>query len=75
MSPISCTFLKQASRLNESFPVASKEFPDLPKDRPIRTYVEYTFIRDFLKHPRFELVDSPDEAEILWLSSHFKNFK
>lgn len=61
--------------MTETLPSTDVEIPDLPKDRPIRTYVEYTFIRDFLKHPRFELVDNPDEAEILWLSSHFKDFK
>lgn len=61
--------------MTETLPSEDVDVPDLPSDRPIRTYVEYTFIRDFLKHPRFQLVDNPDEAEILWLSSHFKDFK
>lgn len=64
-----------ASRMTETLPITGIEIPDLPKDQPIRTYVEYAFIRDYLKHPRFQLVDNPDEAEILWLSSHFKDFK
>ncbi|XP_059352286.1 tubulin--tyrosine ligase-like protein 12 isoform X2 [Daphnia carinata] len=64
-----------ASRMSETLPITDVEIPDLPKDQPIRTYVEYAFIRDYLKHPRFQLVDNPDEAEILWLSSHFKDFR
>ncbi|KAI9555883.1 hypothetical protein GHT06_018400 [Daphnia sinensis] len=64
-----------ASRMTETLPITDVEIPDLPKDQPIRTYVEYAFIRDYLKHPRFQLVENPDEAEILWLSSHFKDFK
>lgn len=61
--------------MSETLPVVGAEIVNLPSDRPIRTYVEYVFIRDFLKHPRFQLVDNPDEAEILWLSSHFKDFR
>nr|CAH0103372.1 unnamed protein product [Daphnia galeata] len=63
------------SRMTETLPNADVEISDLPRDRPIRTYVEYVFIRDYLKHPRFQFVDNSDEAEILWLSSHFKDFK
>lgn len=59
----------------ESLPAEGIEVPELPMDRPIRTYVEYTFIKDYLKHPRFHLVDDPDVAEILWLSTHFKDYK
>ena len=59
----------------ETLPTVDINVPALPDDRPIKTYVEYTFIRDFLKHERFQLVDDQEEAEILWLSTHFKDFK
>ena len=65
----------KVSRMTETLPNADVEISDLPRDRPIRTYVEYVFIREYLKHPRFQFVDNSDEAEILWLSSHFKDFK
>ena len=56
-------------------PNASAVVPPLTSDRPIRVYVEYEFIRNFLKSPRFQLVDSEQEADILWLATHFKNYK
>lgn len=30
---------------------------------------------DFLTHPRFVLVDSKEEADILWIREHFKDFR
>ena len=30
---------------------------------------------DFLTHPRFVLVDNRDDADILWLREHFKDFR
>ena len=63
------------NRFNESLPDANAIVPELPIDRPILTYVEYGFIQNFLKHPRFQLVDNKEDAEILWLASHFKDFK
>ncbi len=61
--------------MNETLPNPDAEVIDLPQDRPIRTYVEYSFIREFLNHPRFQLVDTEEEGEILWLASHFKKFR
>ena len=65
----------KANRLNETLPNPDSVIPSLPTDRPIRVYVEYSFIRSHLQSPRFEQVENPDDAEILWLSSHFKDYK
>ena len=69
------TFALQASRVNESLPNPDVDVQELPKDRPIRTFADYSVIRRFLTHPRFQIVENTDEAEILWLGSHFKNYK
>ena len=64
-----------ASRTNESIPDPNTDIVDLPKDRKIKVYAEYEFIGANLTHPRFEMVDNMAEADILWLSSHFKEYK
>lgn len=63
------------SRVNETLPNPDVDLEELPKDRPIRTYAEYSFIRQFLTHPRFQIVENSNEADILWLSTHFKSYK
>jgi len=63
------------SRVNETLPNTDVDVGTLPTDRPIKTYAEYGAIRRFLTHPRFQLVDNQDEADILWLFTHFKNYK
>ena len=32
-------------------------------------------VKDFLTHPRFVLVDNREDADILWLMEHFKDFR
>jgi tubulin--tyrosine ligase-like protein 12 len=63
------------SRENESFPDESFEAAPLPTDRKIKVYSEYVYIGKNLKHPRFEMVDDPEEADVLWLTKHYKKFK
>jgi len=63
-----------ASRQNETLPDLSVTFPPPPKDRKIKVYAEYKYIGANLKHPRFEMVENPAEADILWLQSHFKDY-
>ena len=69
------TWTIQGSRVNETLPNTDVDVGTLPTDRPIKTYAEYGAIRRFLTHPRFQLVDNQDEADILWLFTHFKNYK
>ena len=47
----------------------------LPTDRKIKVYAEYEFIRKNLTLDRFEIVQDPMEADVLWLLAHYKNFK
>ena len=58
----------------ESLPDPDSHKP-LPTDRRIRVYAEYKHVVDNLKHERFEVVANPKDADILWLTEHFKDFK
>lgn len=41
----------------------------------LKVFSEYTYINDYLNHPGFEIVDNEDAADVLWYTTHFKNFK
>jgi tubulin--tyrosine ligase-like protein 12 len=47
----------------------------LPTDRKLKVFSGYDVINRNLHHPRFEVVQTEEEADILWLSHHFKTFK
>jgi tubulin--tyrosine ligase-like protein 12 len=42
--------------------------------RPIKVYSEYSEVSKSLKHPDFTLVSTPEEADILWLTEHHRDF-
>ena len=63
-----------SGREMETLPDLTVTFPELPSDRKIKVYAEYEYIRSNLSDPRFELTDNMAEADILWLSSHFKDY-
>jgi len=64
----------QSARQAESLPDTTASIPSLPTERPIMVYSEYPFINQNLTHPRFGLTDNMADADVLWLSSHFKEF-
>jgi len=64
-----------SSRSNETLPDENFEAKELPKDRKIKVYAEYAFIGPNLTHERFEMVESPEEADIVWYTWHYKQFK
>ncbi|XP_065347184.1 tubulin--tyrosine ligase-like protein 12 [Cloeon dipterum] len=54
--------------------------PDVEVDldkiaRPIRVYSEYSEVNKALSHPDFIIVNTPEEADLLWLTHHYKDFK
>lgn len=63
-----------SSRTNETLAPDDAKIEELPKDRKIKVYAEYIYIGANLTDARFEIVDDPQEADILWLTSHFKQF-
>ena len=52
-------------------PAVSK--PDSEKN--YRVFTDVQEVKEFLTHPRFVLVDSREEADILWIRQHFKDFR
>lgn len=44
-------------------------------DQTLKVYSEYKYIDEHLTHPRFQVVDNEEEADILWYTHHFKEFK
>ena len=47
----------------------------LPAEKTIKVFAEYDVINHNLHHSRFEVVESPEDADILWLMAHFKDFR
>ncbi|XP_055678285.1 tubulin--tyrosine ligase-like protein 12 [Lutzomyia longipalpis] len=58
----------------ESLPEASTENPEVDANQPLKVYADYSFVNKYLTDEAFEIVDSPDKADVLWLSSHFKDY-
>lgn len=52
-------------------PTAS--IPD--SDKIYRVFTDVQHVKEFLTHPRFVLVDSREEADIIWTRQHFKDFR
>jgi tubulin--tyrosine ligase-like protein 12 len=65
----------QTSRENENLPDPNASLGSLPTDRKLKVFSGYDVINRNLHHPRFEVVQTEEEADILWLSHHFKTFK
>lgn len=55
----------------------------IPKDtngsaldsKPLKVFSDYSYINEYLTSPKFSLVTDEHNADILWLTSHFKQYK
>lgn len=55
----------------------------IPKDtngsaldsKPLKVFSDYPYINEYLTSPKFSLVTDDHSADILWLTSHFKQYK
>lgn len=61
-----------SSRVNETLP--EKNLVNIHRNK-LKVYSQYAILRQFLTDPAFELVNSEDEADVLWLLSHIKNYR
>lgn len=59
--------------IEESLP-ANVSQPIVDNTRPLKVFTTYIYIRQFLTDTAFELVDDENDADILWLTTHFKTF-
>ncbi|XP_011644487.1 tubulin--tyrosine ligase-like protein 12 [Pogonomyrmex barbatus] len=43
--------------------------------RKLKVFSEYSYVNDYLTDPAFEVTDNREEADILWLVSHYKTYE
>lgn len=48
--------------------------PHINRNEPLKVYSEYGLVTQYLNSPCFTHVDDRESADILWLTTHFKNF-
>ncbi|XP_076638732.1 tubulin tyrosine ligase-like 12 [Colletes latitarsis] len=41
----------------------------------LKVFSHYTYVNDYLTDPAFEIVNNEEDADILWYTSHFKEYK
>lgn len=61
--------------IEESLPIASAKSPEIDQSRPLRVYTTYSMVQQHLNDPLFQVVENEEEADILWLTTHFKTYK
>uniref|UniRef100_A0A3Q1JTD7 Tubulin--tyrosine ligase-like protein 12 SET-like domain-containing protein n=1 Tax=Anabas testudineus TaxID=64144 RepID=A0A3Q1JTD7_ANATE len=47
----------------------------VPKDKILKVYSELSQVRDNLTHPRFQLTEEEEEADIIWAYNHIKDYR
>lgn len=67
-------------RRNETLPDFNALIPKVTNgsalnDKPLKVFSQYSYINEYLKNPKFIIVGDEDSADILWLITHFKQFK
>ncbi|KAJ8402457.1 hypothetical protein AAFF_G00369460 [Aldrovandia affinis] len=46
-----------------------------PQGKVFKVYTEMKQVLEHLKHPRFQLTDSEEEADVLWMYSHIRDYR
>ncbi|KAM4614805.1 tubulin--tyrosine ligase-like protein 12 [Polymixia lowei] len=58
----------------EQFPVEIQPYT-VPEDKILKVYSIMKQVRDNLTHPRFQLAESEEEADIVWAYDHIKDYR
>ncbi|RUS90770.1 hypothetical protein EGW08_001481 [Elysia chlorotica] len=58
----------------ESLPAENFNFPGPPRDRNLKVFIEYEVFRKHLTDERFEIVNNPKDADVLWFLKHFYEY-
>lgn len=61
--------------MNETLPDPGAEATNLPTDRPLKVYAEYEYVQEYLTDKQFVLTNSEEEADILWFTGHYKDYR
>lgn len=64
-----------AGHIEESLPILDAAKPEFDRNRPLKVFTTYSMVHEHLTDPAFEVVEREEEADILWLTTHFKTFK
>lgn len=64
-----------SGRIEESLPDEKAPEPQIDTSRPLKVYSTYSLINEFLNDSAFEIVYNELDADILWLTSHFKAYE
>uniref|UniRef100_A0A4W6ESQ3 Tubulin tyrosine ligase-like family, member 12 n=1 Tax=Lates calcarifer TaxID=8187 RepID=A0A4W6ESQ3_LATCA len=59
---------------NEQLPVEIQPFT-VPKDKILKVYSEMSQVTNNLTHPRFQLTEEEEEADIIWGYNHIKDYR
>ncbi|KAJ9600254.1 hypothetical protein L9F63_009430 [Diploptera punctata] len=58
----------------ESLPEENEEIIVSYKEK-MKVYSQYRYVNDYLNHPKFEITCNENEADILWLTQHFTDYR
>ncbi|KAH8319916.1 hypothetical protein KR074_009428 [Drosophila pseudoananassae] len=65
-----------SGHIPETYPKENTDpFPAGSRCDPLKVFAEYEVVRQNLTSPEFVLVNNEDEADVLWLTHHFKTFE
>lgn len=64
-----------AGHVEETLPNPDVAPPLFDGNSPLKVYSEYDMVNQYLTDPGYEIVHSPEEADILWLTTHFKQYR
>ncbi|XP_055549385.1 tubulin--tyrosine ligase-like protein 12 [Wyeomyia smithii] len=64
-----------AGHLEESLPNEDAAPPLVDGNRPLKVYSQYEMVSQYLTDAAFEFVDNSEDADILWMTTHFKQYR
>ncbi|XP_062533602.1 tubulin--tyrosine ligase-like protein 12 [Armigeres subalbatus] len=64
-----------AGHIEESLPNPDVAPPLFDGNSSLKVYSQYDMVSQYLTDPGFEVVQTPEEADILWMTSHFKQYR
>ncbi|KAK4329348.1 hypothetical protein Pmani_000297 [Petrolisthes manimaculis] len=66
-----------SSCMNETLPDPNNTSSSCPlsSHRPLKVFAEYMYVHEYLTHPSFVMTKDKDQADILWFTQHFKDFR
>ncbi|EDW89241.2 LOW QUALITY PROTEIN: uncharacterized protein Dyak_GE23607 [Drosophila yakuba] len=65
-----------SGHIPETYPKSNIDpLPARSRCDPLKVYAEYEVVRRHLTSPEFIQVNNADEADVLWLTHHFKDFE